>query len=106
MEEFRALLLATKWTYNAEDQGTYATLNEETLASDKSNAILFFPCAGQGNQGELISAESGCYYWTSSLKDIEGNAYYMQLSKWYGSGLESSMNAERYHGYSIRPVSD
>lgn len=95
--EFQELIKACDhiWVTNYNGSGINGRLF--TLKSDQSKT-LFFP-----NSGSLINSEtnSGCYYWSSSLGNIDSNGgRYLDL--YYNDC--STNNGWRYVGYPIRPV--
>jgi len=102
--EFNAMKKVTVWTWNDTDNGYYVTKSGEILASDKSNALLFFPAAGNGNSTNLCSAGSDGYYWSSTLhSDDTDNACYLYFDS---SDAYTESNHYRYFGFSVRPVLD
>ena len=101
-EEFQTLYGATKWTWK--DSGYYVTKSGENLVDDKSNALLFFPAAGGGTNGNLDSAGTYGRYWSSTLtSDNTDLAYFLYFSS---GGVDPLSNYYRYHGFSVRPLSD
>jgi len=102
--EFKAMKEATKWTWDDTGKGYYVTKSSEDLASDKSNALLFFPAAGDGSGTDLDFAGDFGYYWSSSLYTVgPGYAFYLR----FGSlGVDPDYHDYRSYGFSVRPVSD
>lgn len=100
--EFKALYDATKWTWK--DNGYYVTKLGEDLEDDKSNALLFFPAAGRGGDGDLRGAGSTGRYWSSTLySDDTGTAYYLNFISGF---VYPQYCYYRYYGFSVRPLSD
>jgi len=113
--EIKAMINATKWTFDGTDKGYYVTKSGEDLASDKSNALLFFPAAGRVTTNNSITTlnnvgTDGCY-WSSKLYNF-GNNQGFCLSCYYDNWVcldyVASFTAgfARYYGLSVRPVSD
>jgi len=104
--EFKALYNATKWTWDDTDKGYYVTKSGEPLASNKSNALLFFPTAGIGSGQNLSNAGGYGIYWSSTLflyLDYALTAYNLRI----GSSEVAPVNLNNRHfGYSVRPVSN
>ena len=110
--EFKALLDATYWAWNSTDKGYYVyapnpatdagKVNSGTGTYDKSSALLFFPAAGYGD-ASLNDAGSDGDYWSSSLFSSDPrNAY----GVWFLSSFVTQNGTTRYHGRSVRPLSD
>lgn len=102
--EFQAMYDATNWTWNATDQGYYVTEKEVPLATDKSNALLFFPAAGYGYHICLYGADSSGFYWSSS--PVSGYPYIAYYVCFCSSFVDPQSANDRYSGFTVRPVSD
>jgi len=102
--ELKAMYNATKWTWDDTDKGYYVTKSGENLASDKSNALLFFPAAGYGRSTGLYDASSYGFYWSSSFDfDFETHAGVLYFTS---KDVTSDSSNNRHQGVSVRPVSD
>ena len=86
--------------------GKKDTEKAEGYTYNKSAALLFFPAAGYGENGDLFLAGTGGNYWSSTLgSGGTDNAYGLGFS----SGDVSPQTYRyryRYLGYSVRPLSD
>ncbi|MCQ2171897.1 MAG: DUF1566 domain-containing protein [Bacteroidales bacterium] len=111
-DEFKALKDVTYW--NWEDVGYYVYApqsgdagkknNETSNTYNKSDALLFFPAAGYGNNGLLSKAGTNGYYWSSTLySGSTDNAYYLSFRS---GNVSPQSNYSRYDGFSVRPLSD
>ncbi len=110
--EFQALFDATYWAWDETDKGQYVYAPQEGDAGrnnitsntyNKSNALLFFPAAGEGNGASLGFAGYWGSYWSSSLfTDNPRDAYLLD----FGGGVRPRVSYDRCRGYSVRPVSD
>ena len=117
--EFDALCKATYWKWDDTDEGYYVYVPNPSADAGKyngngtgteyvkSDALLFFPSAYQGD---------GCYnyiyhwwpdiegfYWASTLGNPSEHANFLHFTK---DVVVSYNGAGRYFGCSIRPVSD
>ena len=113
--EFLALTEATFWKWDDTDKGYYVYAPQSgdagktdsdsgiTGTYNKSDALLFFPAAGNGNGTSLNNAGSRGLYWSSSLSADTELAYGLGSSSSYVN--PQGLNY-RYYGYSVRPVSD
>jgi len=102
--EIKAMKSATSWTWDETDKGYYVTKSGESLSSDKSNALLFFPAAGYGCGTNLNLAGSDGYYWSSTLRSEDtGSACYLLFRS---SDVFPETFSYRYLGFSVRPVLD
>ena len=115
--EFTALIGATCWKWDATDKGYYVyvpnpstdagKVNAGTGTYDKSNALLFFPAAGNGANNDLKYVESTGYYWSSTsgvpapYLDESGS-----IALTIGSSMVQNGHTERQMGCSIRAVSE
>lgn len=64
---------------------------------------IFLPAAGSRNGTEVRSRGSGGYYWSGTLNEDYGlNAYYL----YFGSGYHDWGRIGRYHGLTVRPVTE
>ena len=103
-DEFKALYNATKWTWDSSDKGYYVTKSDETLCSDKSNALLFFPAAGFGWYANFYNAGSLGYYWSSTL--CSSKPYYACRFRFFSSTVYPQDRNIRFNGFPVRPLSD
>ena len=101
--EFKALYDCTKWTWNGTDKGYYLTEKGVTLASDKSNAIMFFPAAGYGYNKGFNNVGVYGRYWSSSISSTTSNAHNLYTTS---SEVSAQSTNARIFGIPIRPVSD
>lgn len=112
-DEFKALLSATYWAWDDNDKGYYVYEPQEGDASKKNNtsntynksdALLFFPAAGRGDNGNLDDAGRLGYYWSSNPHSgIKDDA--CSLGFWNGDVFPQN-RISRYDGVSVRPISD
>ena len=110
--EFQALYKATYWKWDGTDKGYYVyapkdgdagKVNDGTGSYTKTDALLFFPAAGNGMDTALSNAGSCGFYWSSSLYTGDtGLAYYL----FFWPYDVDPQDYHRYHGFSVRPVSD
>ena len=114
--EFKELFSATYWAWDDDDKGYYVyepqkgdagKKNAEKTSGytyKKADALLFFPAAGYGINGNLYNAGTFGYYWSSTLySDDTDYAYYLG----FGSGnVYPQYDSGRYGGFSVRPLSD
>ncbi|MCQ2149773.1 MAG: hypothetical protein MJY45_05430, partial [Bacteroidales bacterium] len=113
--EFIAMQAATYWDWDATDKGYYVyapnpasdagKVNSGTGTSYvKSEALLFFPAAGDGYGSSLDAAGTHGYYWSSTLGTVYvDSAYYLYFDS---ANVYPSYYRYRYYGRSVRPVSD
>lgn len=67
------------------------------------DALLFFPAAGKGNNGNLNNAGTNGNYWSSTLNsDNTDNAYNLNFNS---GNVNPQNNNNRYNGFSVRPLS-
>ncbi|MCQ2116881.1 MAG: hypothetical protein MJY76_01905 [Bacteroidales bacterium] len=102
--DFKNMYNATKWTWISTDKGFYVTNKGEDLASDKSNALLFFPVAGSGDDINLFDPGIRGNYWSSSLASSDSDRAYRYY--YFGGFLYPQSSDYRYIGCTVRPVSD
>lgn len=102
--EFKALRDATTWTCDSTDKGYYVTKSGESLSEDKSNALLFFPAAGEsyGTSRDFVGKRG--YYWSSTYYGSK-NAYYLYIDIDYKK-VDPQSYSYGYVGHTVRPVSD
>ena len=83
-------------------ESTTKTATKETYTA--TDALLFFPAAGYGQDGDLKNAGKVGDYWSSTLRsDDTNNAYCLSFK----SGLVyPQYNFTRSYGFSVRPLSD
>lgn len=115
LAEFNAMIYATYWAWDATDKGYYVyapnpstdagKINTGTGTYNKSNALLFFPAAGDGYYSSFGNEGSDGFYWSSSLEsDYPRFAYDLWFGR--GGGVDPHTNYERHFGFPVRPVSD
>ena len=113
-EEFEAMKAATYWVWDADDKGYYVytpypasdagKVNSGTGTYVKTEALLFFPAAGNGFGSSLRTAGTYGYYWSSTLyTDLVDRAFRLYFDS--GTVYPPDTNY-RYVGGSVRPVSD
>ena len=74
------------------------------VTSDKNGASIFLPAAGVRNDTYLYDVGSYGDYWSSSLRTNDPNyAYYVLF---YSDFVYRYYSLSRYHGFSVRPVSE
>ncbi len=111
--EFEALAAVTYWKWDAADHGYYVyapsaaadagKVNGTTAGSySKSDALLFFPASGYGDDESLSFAGSMGFYWSSTSSDQTGK-YALYFNS---SGIQTNYSQMRYAGQPVRPVSD
>lgn len=115
--EFKALFDATYWKWDGTDKGYYVYAPDPssdagqinsygTGTYDKSNALLFFPAAGNGYNTSLNDSGNLGNYWSSTLESTDSSI----ACSLYLNGSEDSVDAksygERFRGYCVRPVSN
>ncbi|MCQ2149511.1 MAG: DUF1566 domain-containing protein, partial [Bacteroidales bacterium] len=113
-EEFEAMKAATYWKWDATDKGYYVyTPNPSTDAGkvnngegtyNKTEALLFFPAAGNGDGSSLYDAGTYGTYWSSTL--YAGYVVYAYNLDFDSDNVSPSYYDSRYIGRSVRPVSD
>ena len=117
--EFMALYKATYWSWDSDDKGYYVyapnplddagKFNKNgTGTYNKSDALLFLPLAGLGQDLALNSPGAGGSYWTRTL-DL--NYYFppfaaLQFNFSWDTGVSGEGSHSRSYGHTIRPVSD
>ena len=74
-----------------------------TGSYDVTDSHMFFPAAGYGLATSLSNAGSRGYYWSSSLYSSPDSAYRLNFNS---SSVAPQDDQYRYHGCSVRPVSD
>ena len=84
------------WTWT-----TQGGVNGMRVTSKLNGNQIFLPAAGYRKDDGLTDAGSYGYYWCSSLCESD----FARLMLFYSSGV-SSFNDNRFHGQSIRPVTD
>lgn len=113
--EFRALKDSTFWAWDATDCGYYVFnpttghianyLSASGVPADlkKADALLFFPAAGYGLEGQLRNDTSGkyCFHWTSIKESEYGKATAATIMTSFAISPY-----DRCDGMSIRPVSN
>lgn len=115
--EFQELFSATYWAWNDDDKGYYVYEPQEGDAGkkntekaddhtyNKADALLFFPAAGYGFDGNLFNAGTYGGYWSSTLvSDNTDGAYYLFF--YSGNVAPQYGNYYRCLGFSVRPLSD
>ena len=95
LEEQKELCTSCTWTWTSLNG-----VNGYTVTGPNGNSI-FLPAAGNRNGTYLNYSGSSSYYWSSSLYDNSGYAYYL----YFDSGDYDWSNNSRYYGRSVRPVS-
>lgn len=111
--EFEALAAATYWKWDDADHGYYVyapsaaadagKVNGTASGSySKSDALLFFPAAGCGEEESFSYAGSMGFYWSSTSTNQTGK-YALYFNS---SGIQPNFSQMRYCGQSVRPVSD
>jgi len=99
--EFQALGAAvnTAWTNDYQSTGIKGII---CTAKDGSDAQLFFPAAGDCDDGSVNYVGNYGYCWSSSLRTIfSPRAYYLNF---YSGSASWGLNGNRYCGYAVRPV--
>ena len=84
------------WTWT-----TQGGVNGMRVTSKLNGNQIFLPAAGYRKDDGLTDAGSYGYYWCSSLCESD----FARLMLFYSSGV-SSFNDNRFHGQSIRPVTE
>ena len=94
------------WTDDHNSTGVKGrTFTGKTGTPDYSDITLFFPAAGYGVDTSLEDAGSNGFYWSNSLRtDNHSRAYSLCCGS--GGVDPQYLYGERYHGFSVRPVSD
>jgi len=101
--ELNAMYDATTWTWNSTDKGYYVTKSGESLSSDKSNVLLFFPAAGYGTGNALDLVGDYGFYWSSM---VFSNTIRASCLSFYSDYVNPEDSDYRYYGYPVRPVSN
>jgi len=100
-EDFAALGTATTsaWTNSYESSGVHGlVLTDKTDSSKK----LFFPAAGNANDGSVYNVGSYGYCWSSSLNT--SNVIYAYLMFFSSSTVDWQGNGSRRSGFPLRGV--
>ena len=90
-----------------DDGSEYNTAVDHTFSNTYAigtDPCLFFPAAGDGYGYGLTMAGDSGLYWSSTLYSSETNAY--SLYFWSSNVKPQYSSSTRYHGFSVRPVSD
>jgi len=99
--EFQAMVNVTTCN-GAYDCGYYFTKKGETLASDKSNALLFFPASGYGMNAAICYPTGPSYVWS--------NTFNLSVTPSTSGGLNGGngkwIAGNRQGGMAVRPVAD
>ena len=116
--EFDALCKATYWKWDDTDEGYYVYVPNPSADAgkyngngtgeyDKSDALLFFPSAYQGDGCDnwiwYWRPDVEGFYWTSTLGNPSEHANFLHFTK---GAVAPNNGSFRYFGCSIRPVSD
>lgn len=90
-----------------DDGSEYKTAEDRTFSNTYAigtDPCLFFPAAGDGFGFNLSTAGASGFYWSSTLYSSETNAYSLNFNS---SNVKPQYSiSNRYHGFSVRPVSD
>ena len=117
-DDFNAMKAATYWAWDGTDCGYYVFLPGQgtsgsaggigTIADtdDKTDALLFFPAAGDGFHSSLTLAGSYGYYWSSTLYTTMSNVHYAYNLLFYSGNVNPQDRDNRCYGFSVRPVSE
>ena len=96
--------LRTECTWTATTQN--GVVGYKVTGKSNGNSI-FLPCAGYREGGSLSGDENGGYYWSSSLDTgFPYNAWRVYFNSYERSKIVCRCNSIRYHGFSVRPVTD
>ena len=102
-DEWNSLKDNNTWTWKTDYLGTGIS---GILVTSEEGSSIFLPAAGQRLDGDLSSAGTVGYYWSSlccpASYNMSDQAYYMYIK----DGSLDIMNFYRYLGMSIRPVSN
>ena len=100
------LKLASSWKQITGTATSYDTTTKTATVGTytATDALLFFPAAGRGNNGSLLEAGTHGRYWLSTLRSNNTDFAYIL---YFHSGLVNPQNFDnRYFGFSVRPLSD
>lgn len=83
------------WTWTTQNG-----VNGYKVTSKKNGNSIFLPAAGYRGGDSLTQPGSDGYYWSAATSDL--NAYYL----YFYSGNVDCISNYRYHGHSVRSVSE
>lgn len=102
VEELQELITQCSWEWTSKN-GTAGYL----VKSKVNGNSIFLPAAGNYDGASLYSAESRCFYWTSSLFDDAPVA--AMCGRFYVSGGNNKIETSyllRCYGFAVRPVTE